>query len=414
MTKACRPHYAWMVCLGGALVLFSTMGLGVNVFSIYQPEIIALNNFTNAQGSWITTTRSLFILAALLSVNQLCAKFGLRLVMSLGVALVGLSCIAFAFADRFSAYCFAAALTGLGYCYGGMVPLSLAIGVWFQERRNLALGLASAGSGVSTIFAPLLITQLIRTQGMRRAFLAEGAVILVTALAAWLLLRSSPADLGLEPYGKARGQQPADSSGASQKRQLDRTAWLGLIIAALLIGGPGGPGFSHLTVLFTSEGYDPILVAGLMSYAGVVICLGKIACGAVYDRLGGRLGNWYAFGTFFLCMVLCCLAPLGSAVLPFLTITLLGMGLPLTAVSPTAWAADLAAPDKYAGTVRSITVAYTAGVLVFGPLPGILADRFGSYVPAYVIFAGFLVIALLIIHRIYRKAGAGRRGKSQP
>ena len=83
-----RPHYAWMVCLGSALVLFSTIGLGVNVFTIYQPEIILANGFSNAQGSWITTTRSLFILAALLTVNQLCQRLGLRLVMTLGVVLL--------------------------------------------------------------------------------------------------------------------------------------------------------------------------------------------------------------------------------------------------------------------------------------------------------------------------------------
>ena len=34
-----RPHYAWLVCLGGALTLLSTVGLGVNVFAVYQPEM---------------------------------------------------------------------------------------------------------------------------------------------------------------------------------------------------------------------------------------------------------------------------------------------------------------------------------------------------------------------------------------
>ena len=104
------------------------MGLGVNVFSIYQPEIIRLNQFTDAQGSWITTTRSLFILAALLCVNQLCARVGLRLVMTLGVFLVGAGCLCFACAGSFSVYCLAAALTGVGYCWAGMVPLSMAVG----------------------------------------------------------------------------------------------------------------------------------------------------------------------------------------------------------------------------------------------------------------------------------------------
>ena len=107
-----KPHYAWFVCLGGALSLFTVMGLGVNIFSIYQPEIIAFNSFTNAQGSWITTTRSLFILGTLLVVNQLCARLGLRLVMTLGMALVGLSCFCFGASTSFPMYCASAALTG--------------------------------------------------------------------------------------------------------------------------------------------------------------------------------------------------------------------------------------------------------------------------------------------------------------
>ena len=165
MVSLRRPHYAWIICLGGALSLFAVMGMGINVFSVYQPYIIQLNGFSNAQGSWITTTRSLFTLAAMLTVNQLCARIGLRLVMTLGVVLLALSCFCFGLADSFPLYCAAGALTGLAYGYGGMVPLSLAVGHWFRDRRGLALGLAAAGSGVSTIFVPTLITGII--QGAR-------------------------------------------------------------------------------------------------------------------------------------------------------------------------------------------------------------------------------------------------------
>ena len=177
-----RPHRAWAVCLGCSLALFTVMGLGVNVFTIYQPWIIQVHGFSNAQGSWITTTRSLFTLAAMLTVNQLCARIGLRLVMTLGVVLLALSCFCFGLADSFPLYCAAGALTGLAYGYGGMVPLSLAVGHWFRDRRGLALGLAAAGSGVSTIFVPTLITGIIQAHGMRAAFLLEGLAVVVLGL----------------------------------------------------------------------------------------------------------------------------------------------------------------------------------------------------------------------------------------
>ncbi|MCI9671202.1 MAG: MFS transporter [Lawsonibacter sp.] len=391
------PHRAWLVCLGGALAMFAVMGLGVNVFSIYQPEIIRLNGFTDAQGSWITTTRSLFILATLLCVNQLCARFGLRRVMSAGVLLVGLSCLCFAFADRFLLYCAAAALTGVGYCLAGMVPISLAVGRWFQDRQGLALGLASAGSGVSTVFAPVLLTGVVKEQGITAAFLWEGAVMFLCALLVWLLVQDAPGAAG--PY-----RRPSSVPGPDTRRRgagLSRLQWTLLLLAALFVGATGGPGFSHLTMLYTSSGYSSLFVAGLLSYLGAMISLGKIVCGQVYDRLGGLGGNRFAFGTLLLALALCTLAPIGGVLLPVLAITAFGLGLSITAVSPARWAGDLCA--DYESGVRSITLAFTAGMLVFGPLPGLLADWLGGYVPAYAAFFALLLAAYLIVQGLYRR-----------
>lgn len=381
----------WLVCLGGALALFAVMGLGVNVFSIYQPEIVRLNGFADAQGSCITTVRSLFVLGSLLCVNQLCARFGLRRIMTAGVVLVGLSCVCFAFAGSFPVYCCAAALTGIGYCWAGMVPISLAIGRWFRARQGLALGLASAGSGVSTVIAPVLLTRLMKSRGMTAAFLWEGAAIFVCAVLVWLLVRDAPEEESV----------PARERAAGEKAGLSRGQWGLLLLATLLVGSAGGPGFSHLTMLYTSSGYDRLFVAGLLSYLGAMISLGKILCGQVYDRLGGRGGNRFAFGTLLLSLLLCTLTPAGGAFLPVLAITAFGLGMSITAVSPARWARDLCA--DYESAVRTITLAFTAGMLVFGPLPGLLADWLGGYVPAYAVFFVLLLTAFLIIQRLYRK-----------
>lgn len=402
-----RPHYAWFVCLGGALSLFTVMGLGVNIFTIYQPEIIAANGFTNAQGSWITTTRSLFILAALLVVNQLCAKIGLRLVMTLGMLLVGLSCFSFGLAERFPMYCLSAALTGLGYCFGGMVPLSLIISNWFDSRRGLALGLASAGSGVATIFLPPIVTGLVRSSGLKTAFFAEGTLILVLTAVNWLLLRSAPEPMGLEPYRLEGEAAPAVSAPPS--KGFGRGPVLVLLLAAFLLGGPVGPAFTHLTVLFTSEGFDAMTVAGLMSYAGLCVFVSKIVCGQLNDRLGGLWSNYIILGVYLAGLLLCCLAGSGSLALAYLAMTAFSFGISVTGPSPSVWARDLAAAEDYAKTVRAITTAYTFGMLVFGPIPGIMADRFGSYVPAYALFALFQLVLTVLIQGLYHKLGVGRR-----
>lgn len=401
-----RPHYAWAVCLGGALALLSVVGFGVNIFSVYQPYIISLNGFTNAQGSLITTVRSLFVLAAMLSVNQLCGRFGLRRVMTFGMGLMVLSCVCFGFARSLPSYFLAAALTGFAYGYGGMVPLSLLIGHWFRDRRSFALGLASAGSGVSTVFAPAIITRIIETQGLRAAFLVQGAFILVLTVLVWLLVRSAPEDVGMEPYHLGGAQAPVPPP-VPAPGGMTRPMSLALLFAAFLTGAPGGPGFSHLAVLYTSCGYDSMTVAALISFLGIMICVGKVLCGQLYDAMGGVRGNYCIFGFFFVSYILCCMAPLGGMVLPYAAMVLCGLGLPISNVSFAAWAGDLYGDAGYESAVRSFTVAFALGMLLFGPVPGMLADLFGSYIPAYVLFAVTLLVSMAIVQWAYHKLDVG-------
>lgn len=395
-----KPHYAWLVCLGGALALMITMGLGANVFTVYQPEIIARNGFTNAQGSWITTTRTLFILGTLLCVNSLCKRLGLRLAMTLGMLLIALSCFTFGLAKTFPMYCLAAAITGVGYCLGGMVPLSLIISNWFTARRSLALGIASAGSGITTIFVPPVVTILIQNYGLKTAFFCEGTFVLLVTAVTWYLLRTRPADLGLESYGAET--QPLVSRPKGQEKKLPVAP---ILLAAFLLGGPLGPAFSHLAVLFSSKGFDPMVVAGLISYLGIALCVGKVISGQLYDRLGGLRTNYCIFLMYLAGHLLCAAA--NNIPLAFLALTTFAFGVTVSAVSPAVWAADLASAEDYPKLVRTITVSYTAGMLLFGPLPGILADRTGSYAPAYLLFAVFLLVSTALVQSVYHRYGLG-------
>ena len=71
---------------------------------------------------------------------------------------------------------------------------------------------------------------------------------------------------------------------------------------------------------------------------------------------------------------------------------------------------DLSAPEDYDRLVKWLSSAYMLGSLVTGPVPGLLADRFGgSYVPAYGLFLFFLLISMLLIQTVYRRTGVGGR-----
>lgn len=403
-----RPHYAWLICLGGAIAFCAGMGLVANLFALCLPDIILELDLTNSQGSWLTTIRSLFTLFTMLAVNRLCTRFGLRKVMSFGAGLVGASYLLLCRAQSFAACCFSCALLGIGYCLSGPVPVTLLIGKWFENRRSLALGLSSAGSGLVTIIAPPILTRIQSQFGLSAAFFTLGGVGLLFCVLLWLLIRNTPEELSLTAYREADSARKAAAPKITPPA-MSPTQKLAVLLSSFLMAAPAGPGFSHVAVFFRSEGYDEMLVATLISFLGFVLLAGKILCGQVYDRVGGRLGNFYTFGILLAGHGLFLLAPAGLVWLAFLSIAIYGMGIPISSVSTAKWAADLNSEADYAASIRSINLAYSLGTLVFGPVPGMLADRFGSYLPTYILFGVLLIVSFVILRTIYGQLGVGKR-----
>ena len=406
--RAAGNRRAWLACLGCSAALFVVMGLGVNAFTVYQPYLLELQHFTNAQGSWITTVRSLFGMLSMATADTLCRRLGLRRVIAAGLGCFVLSYGLFGAAQSFPACCFAAVFSGLAYGYGGMVPLTLVISRWFRDKRGFALGLMAASSGISTIVAPPLLTRAIEGAGLRLSFWGEGLFSLILALLAVLLIRDSPEELGLQPY--STGESPVQGK-MIPVRQKDFTPvlWWAAVAAAFFTGGPCGPGFSHLTVLYTAEGYDSGTVALMISCFGVVLMLSKVLYGSISDALGSRTANFFTFGTGIAGFALCCLAPLGSMPLNWVGLVCTALGMPLSSVSLSVWAGELSGGGDYDRLVKWLSTSYMVGALVTGPVPGILADRFGSYVPAYALFGGCLVCSMILIQGVYVKLGAGKK-----
>lgn len=405
-TSLGTPHYAWVICGACALMLFVSMGLNSNVFTIYQPYIITLNGFTNTQGSLLITVRCLLSIAGMFTVDKVCRRLTLRGTVGMGILFQVLSRLIFAAAHSFPAYCAASALGGLAYSWAGTVPISLLIGHWFHARRGTAFGIGTTGSGFATVLMPPIITKLVTEHGLAFTFFLEAALTALVAVVVLLLIRDRPEDLGIAPYGEGVGSATVSEAGSSAG--LTSIQWAAMLGAIVLLAGPAGPGFSHLTVHYTTAGYAAGTVAWLMTYLGIALIVGKILCGHLTDRLGGWRSNFIIGGALLAALTLCCLAPLRTMAFPFLSMTLFGVGLPMASVSLMVWAQDLGGDAGYDAAVKWFTLAYAIGTFLFSALPGIIADCTGSYVPAYLLFISFAAAALLLVQMLYVRHGLHR------
>ena len=400
-----KTHYGWFVCFGCALLLFCTSGLTVNAFTVYQPYILRLNAFSNAQSSNIIMVRSLFSFLAMIFAGKYYKIFSLRLGIAIAGALTVLGFFSFGMSTTYLAYCFSAALIGLSFGLGTMIPVAIVLEHWFISKRNFAIGICSAFTGLSTLGIPSALTWLIETHGLRKAFLTETACIAVLLTISVLLIKDAPAKMGMEPYGfQPKATERAHAEPAA-KETLSNKQWILIVFMLIALGPMMSVGYSHLSVLISAEGFNPQLTALSITISGVMMTIGKFLFGWMSDRIGTYKCNWIFGSVMVLGLVLCCTMG-GSVLVLILAMCCYGGGLATTSIGLTAWAGDLSTPEQYDENIRRFQLGYAAGTLLFSSLPGALADRFGgSYIPAYIFFVGCAIFVLLSVQWLYRKTG---------
>jgi MFS family permease len=158
-------------------------------------------------------------------------------------------------------------------------PLTALTGLWFNARKGLAIGIATAGGalgqGIVPYFGRLLITEL----GWRDAMLVLGAAFLVILIPLMFLLR--PAPVALQPAGQA-GARDANLWNLPHTITLP---WLALaaLFCCICMTAPQ----VHLIPLGIDIGCSPQTAAGLLLTVMVTDVFGRLFFGWLADRIGG-------------------------------------------------------------------------------------------------------------------------------
>ncbi len=417
-----RVFYGWIVCGVCTLLIFITMGTASNGLAVFLPYIMREHGLSNAQTSSLVTLRCTFAFVSMLLVSQYYNRVGYRI----GTGVAALCCCAayviYSCADTYFEFCIGASMAGVSYGLGSMIPASILMNRWFVKHRALAIGIVASGSGIAVIVLPPVLTGIILRASLRTAFLFTAAYVLAASITVFLLIREKPQDKGLEPLGQAevfeqyRRQKDAErsqpngttpaSAATPAPAVLSRRGWLLMGTVCIIMGALSNPGFVHLSVLYTSEGFRPMTVALLISICGIVLTFSKVICGEAADLLGGLRMSLLFSGILLAGNALCCLAFTGIVPLAITAVSLYGLGSSICTVGIPVWAGDLSSPEKYPTTVRNLQLIYAAGAMIFATMPGIIADQLGSYIPVYALFASLVVASVVCLVAAYAQSPA--------
>ena len=210
-----RLYYGWAVLLVAAAAMVGTLpgrtqGLGL----ITEPLIVelGLDRVTYAQlNFWATILGAGFAIG----IGRLLDRFGGRVVLTAVALALGLVVCAMARAASTPELAVWVTLTrGLGQSALSVISIAL-VGHWFTARRlDTAMAVYSIALSVGFMAAFPLVGWLVQEWGWRAAWFAVGAALVagLTPLS-WLIVRRSPASIGLAPDGGQTGVRPGSDQG---------------------------------------------------------------------------------------------------------------------------------------------------------------------------------------------------------
>ena len=290
-----RFFYGYIIlalCLANMVVMRGVTGS----FSVYYLALLETFPWTHSDGASIASAN--FIVYALASplVGLTFDRFGPRLLMPLGGALVGGGLLLSSFGSSlwhlYFSYGF---ITALGQGALGFVGHNSLISYWFIRRRATAIGIASMGQGLGALIMVPLTQTLIDKVGWRSTFMITATVILLALVPANALLqRRSPQDVGQFPDGGPGA--PSDTSGKhgkhtepdnwSFREALASFPFWCITIGQLALGTALFLINTHFVAHLVSLGYDKLLAAFIFGLIGFVRIGGTVLWGFVSDKIG--------------------------------------------------------------------------------------------------------------------------------
>ncbi len=409
-----RIFYGWWIVAAGMAIMATEIGIINNCFGLFVvPACEELGLSRQAMGTTQTMLSLGCMLVALFS-GVIFTRVNLRRLMCVSAVVMCLCYALFSAARTLWQFYLIALVVAIAQAMINVVPFSIILGNWFCEKRGLAIGLTFMGSGVGGMVFNVIGGQLVVSVGWRATVLVFTAILCAVILPLmFFVIRTHPADKGLEPLGadSAERAQQSEGPGAGMTlREALRTGRfyilvLDIAVAGLAVNAIATTSTPFYTDVFHSETIGANLASGFMAS----LAIGKFALGGLYDRLGALRATLLA--RVLLVVALFSLAQGTSVAFIVAFLACCGLSCASSSVSIPILARAAFGVRDVAAITGIFSAAQSFGGLFAPAGCGMVCDMTGSYAPSYLILCAAVVVMIPpMVFALRKKRADGASG----
>ncbi len=187
-------YYGWFIVAAGLLII-SLDGILLYSFGIFVPYLEESFDASHLEISSLITIRNIFFAFSMIIAGRLIDKYNPKYVIFIGGLTAVIGMFLTASADNLWELTLSyAVLPGIGNGFFYIPSLAI-ISRWFNERRALAIGIATLGVPISGMIINPLDAWLISTVGLESALIILSLIILSILLCAFVMRRAPETEI---------------------------------------------------------------------------------------------------------------------------------------------------------------------------------------------------------------------------
>ena len=409
-----RTFYGWVVV--GAFFIISATIMGVRYsFGVFFKSLASEFDLTRTATSMIWSVYMIAGTVFIILGGWALDRYGPRIVVLVMGIFCGLSLLLTSqVGSLWQLFVSYSLLLAVGTSAQYVVLMST-VSRWFDKKRGLALGIASAGGGVGAVVMAPSATFLIAGFGWRTAYIAMGVISWLLLVPLGRLLKRDPYEIGALPDGAK-----AVSAGISREKpesgesihpaglslsQAVRTRSFWLITAFFLCFGSAlFLVVTHLVNHVTDIGFSAVQAATVLSMTSGMAIPGRVAIGLVSDRVGKKSTAIVCFSVQVGALIwLIWAQELWMLYLFGIVFGLAYSGIPVASAGLVSQTFGL----RKMGTILGVLdVGFALGAAIGPAIGGYIFDVRNSYSLAFVYCAAIILLASMLIALVRREMSA--------